>query len=135
MSLPRYKSPQGALVTALVHADGSASVRPVGVTGQRQRQIELDAATFVHFALVDAGPEPVDPTYPRVLRTHPLPGRGAQVPGAVVLRDLGADRHDRYATHIRVDHPDREPYFISGDYFADRLDAEVNFSRRVERER
>ena len=49
-------------------------------------------------------------------------------PSQIVCRQV---KPKTFATHIKVHPPDREPYFILGNYFTKREEAEANFHKRV----
>ena len=49
-------------------------------------------------------------------------------PSQIVLRQV---KPKTFATHIKVHPPDREPYFILGNYFTKREEAESDFYKRV----
>lgn len=50
-------------------------------------------------------------------------------PSQIVLRQV---KPTTYATHLKVLPPDREPFYILGNYFTKREEAEADFHRRVQ---
>ena len=60
----------------------------------------------------------------QIIKSHPIPGDGAQAPGFVTLRQWG----QQWATHF---YNAQDGGFHNGHYFAKLNDAEVDFARRV----
>jgi hypothetical protein len=60
-----------------------------------------------------------------ILKSHPIPGDGAQAPGAITLRQWGPDQ---WSTHF---YNAQDGGFHNGRYFGSLPDAEVDFARRV----
>lgn len=60
----------------------------------------------------------------QIIKSHPIPGDGAQAPGFVTLRQWG----EQYATHF---YNSQDGGFHHGHYFSKLDDAETNFARRV----
>lgn len=63
------------------------------------------------------------------MRLPKVPGK---FPGAIVLRKLS---NGEYATHLRVEPSNREPYYVDGNYFPDveSKEAWADFYRRCKR--
>jgi hypothetical protein len=60
----------------------------------------------------------------QIIKSHLVPGDGAQAPGFVTLRQFGA----QWATHF---YNAQDGGFHHGHYFANLAQAEIDFARRV----
>jgi hypothetical protein len=60
----------------------------------------------------------------QIIKSHLVPGDGAQAPGFVTLRQLG----QQYATHF---YNSQDGGFHHGHYFTNLSNAEADFARRV----
>lgn len=67
---------------------------------------------------------------PHHLAYFETPPTDMTAPGAVVLRDMGADRAHRYVTHWRNEQDGGHYY---GHYFADLEEAKADFAARCVR--
>jgi len=61
-----------------------------------------------------------------ILKSHPIPGDGAQAPGRITLREWRKDKE--WATHF---YNVQDGGFYYGHYFTDLREAEANFELRV----
>ncbi len=61
----------------------------------------------------------------QVIKSHPIPGDGAQAPGYITLRQWGAEQ---WVTHF---FNSQDGGFHNGHYFTSLTDAEADFARRV----
>ena len=63
-----------------------------------------------------------------VLKVSEVKSAEGRHPSQIVLRQI---KPRTYATHIKVLHPEMEPYFILGHYFFDLKDAKDDFHKRI----
>lgn len=66
-------------------------------------------------------------TIEEIMASEMITGEGSY-PSQVVLRQV---KPETFATHIKVHPPEQEPYFILGNYFFGRDQAEADFHKRV----